>query len=286
METKTLNDVFNTWYNNGGFFSVLKQSHNLPFLVNSQELDMIYHGGRSGGKITSPFIDRMMESFPNDYKTKIVESVYSVFGTNWGKLWETLSLEYNPIENYRMTETEEKNDTTTRTPDITESETRTPNVTETRSKTTTPGISETETQTRTPDLSKSMTSDNYQTDTDSKTYGFNSADPVNSGKETETESGTKTETESGTDTVTREVTRTGTDDEIETTGTTGTETTERNQSGTETTSGNGSRTLTRSGNIGVTTSQQMIQSERDLWMWNFYEKIFEDVDNYLVCPIY
>ena len=39
------------------------------------------------------------------------------------------------------------------------------------------------------------------------------------------------------------------------------------------------RKLTRSGNIGVTTSQQMIQSEIDLRQYNLYDQMMEDVDS-------
>ena len=47
------------------------------------------------------------------------------------------------------------------------------------------------------------------------------------------------------------------------------------------------RTLTRSGNIGVTTSQQMIQSERDLYLWNFFYKVvFPSVDKTLTIATY
>lgn len=55
-----------------------------------------------------------------------------------------------------------------------------------------------------------------------------------------------------------------------------------------TTSGENStdRTLTRSGNIGVTTSQQMIESERNLWMWNFFDTVFADIDKVLTLGIY
>lgn len=38
------------------------------------------------------------------------------------------------------------------------------------------------------------------------------------------------------------------------------------------------RKLTRSGNIGVTTSQQMLQSEIELRQWKFYEMIMNDID--------
>lgn len=61
--------------------------------------------------------------------------------------------------------------------------------------------------------------------------------------------------------------------------------------GSNTTTGTDTETrnyeLTRSGNIGVTTSQQMIESERNLWVWNFFEKVvFPDVNRVLTIPIY
>ena len=44
--------------------------------------------------------------------------------------------------------------------------------------------------------------------------------------------------------------------------------------------------LTRSGNIGVTTSQQMLESELKLRQWNFIDQIMEDVDSILCLKIY
>ena len=47
------------------------------------------------------------------------------------------------------------------------------------------------------------------------------------------------------------------------------------------------RTLTRSGNIGVTTSQQMLQSEIDLRKWSYYDNLLVDLDNTMsVCYHY
>lgn len=46
------------------------------------------------------------------------------------------------------------------------------------------------------------------------------------------------------------------------------------------------RTLTRSGNIGVTTSQQMAQSEIELRKWLYYQSVFNDIDNILTLSIY
>lgn len=47
------------------------------------------------------------------------------------------------------------------------------------------------------------------------------------------------------------------------------------------------RELTRSGNIGVTTSQQMLESEIALWKWNFIQDvIYKDLDDLLTLNIY
>ena len=55
----------------------------------------------------------------------------------------------------------------------------------------------------------------------------------------------------------------------------------------ETINRTGTRTLTRKGNIGVTTSQQMIQSSIDLYSKsNFIDIIFKDVDSVLCLSIY
>ena len=45
--------------------------------------------------------------------------------------------------------------------------------------------------------------------------------------------------------------------------------------------------LTRSGNIGVTTSQEMIESERKLWLWDFFDNIvYPDIDKILTIQTY
>lgn len=54
----------------------------------------------------------------------------------------------------------------------------------------------------------------------------------------------------------------------------------------ETETETGTRGLTRSGNIGVTTSQQMVESELKLREYNVYEKIMSDIDKELALAIY
>ena len=49
---------------------------------------------------------------------------------------------------------------------------------------------------------------------------------------------------------------------------------------------NNKRNLTRKGNIGVTTSQQMMESEIELRQYNFIEQMFEDIDSLLTLSVY
>ena len=46
------------------------------------------------------------------------------------------------------------------------------------------------------------------------------------------------------------------------------------------------RELTRKGNIGVTTTQQMINSELELREYNLIEVIYSDIDSILTLKIY
>lgn len=107
---------------------------------------------------------------------------------------------------------------------------------------------------------------------------------LNTGTQTEADTGTQTQHNTGTqteaDTGTQTQLNTGTQTEADT----GTQKSE--DSGTDTSTRN--YQLTRSGNIGVTTSQQMIESERNLWReWDFFREIvYPDIDRVLTIEIY
>lgn len=68
------------------------------------------------------------------------------------------------------------------------------------------------------------------------------------------------------------------------------ETTTDSQSGTSTRTDNLAhsldRILTRSGNIGVTTSQQMLQSELEIRVYDFMQSVYADIDKVLTIPVY
>lgn len=250
----------------GGIFSVL-QSLDPPWATEdiALQLDIAYYGNVSGGKGVSPLIDRLLTA--SKLTTLDMATLAGVLmATNkerWAREWATRSAEYDPIENYRMTEEMTDDETVTeygrthtRTDNLAHTETRTDNLT------------------RTID-NQEITTPNLTSTSQQATRGFNSSSDVNTDKETATSTGTNRVDTDGTEHNTGTQGTTGSNTGTQTDADTGTDTSTRNY------------TLTRSGNIGVTTSQQMLQSERDLWMWSyFYDVVFPDVDELLTVPLY
>lgn len=127
------------------------------------------------------------------------------------------------------------------------------------------------THTRTDNISHTKTGTDTDTPNETDTnensvYGFNSSNSVPTGGGTVRRTGTKQTTYNTTDADSGTVTDadTGTDRET------------RNYE------------LTRAGNIGVTSSQQLIESEIKLWsLWDIFENVvFPGLDKLLVLPIY
>ena len=285
-----LREAFPDWTTN----TIFDHIQNPPWPSNATaSLNLEYFGNRSGGKIVSPLVDYLCDGQPltTPKIAMLATDISNMFKANWTKQYATLSAQYNPIQNYDMTETlsndvktVEYGHTNIRTDDLTH--TRTDDLTHTQTDdltiTRTDDLTHTKngTETQTPDLTDS---------TDNAVYGFNSSDAVPTGQQQRTSTGTNeteydlTDTDSGTVTTTDSGTVTNTDEGTVTNTEEGTVTDA--ESGTDT--HRHSYTLTRSGNIGVTTSQQMIEAERDLWMWNFFrDVVFPDVDKVLTIKIY
>lgn len=297
-------DIFPNWYLTGAIFTQLSKVPNYTPPWGDDEsylLDIEYIGNRSGYKYVSPLLSKvtsdLQESLP-----KIAGMIVSVYGEKWEKLKATLEFEYNPIENYSMVETGENDITTyeygktvTRTDSLIHAHsgsdtqipdtllTQTDNLKESHkgSDETAPNIVET----MTPDVT--VNSNNSQ-------YGFNSSTAVPVAEQMNKTTGSTSQSRTGTETITYDSSRENTGTQtIQNSGNTKMEyDSSFKDSGTQTFADGGKDihtrdyTLKRSGNIGVTTSQQMIQSERDLWMWNLYTTIFQDLDAVLTLPIY
>lgn len=129
---------------------------------------------------------------------------------------------------------------------------------------------------------ESGTTGDTTTHTGTDTMTFNNVKDQKTGTETTTRAGTETETETGTDTMVQSGTETRTYNNV-TDAETGTQEVDRTGTDSET----HNYTLTRSGNIGVTTTQQMIQQQRELLLYDFLnEVIFPDIDRELTLSVY
>lgn len=286
MKTTKLIDAFGDVLTDGGLFSVLN-TLNVPWKndVTANTLDLEYFYNISGQKSISPLLRRFLNgatTITTAQKTTLANVLYDMYIKQWNKEYATLNLEYNPISNYDMTENETPAEIT-RT--ITPAETTT---TETPAETTDTETPAETTRTISP-AETTNTIKPAKTVSENEVSGFNSSSYVDDTKTTVTGdandkgSDVFTVNTSGSDSL--DVDTAGTlKHEVDTAGNTKIEV---DTAGSEVITVQNERTLTRSGNIGVTTSQQMIQSERELWLWNFFfEIVFPDIDEILTLAIY
>lgn len=275
METINLNkiiDVYSNYTTDGGVFSPMS---NAPWAdtMSGTNLDILYLDGHSGERYCSNFINHRLNdsdvlSFDN--RTLIANILLAMFGIQWTRLWATMKpVDYDPLTNYKMEENVEGTESSTRTPDLTKGDTGTVQTTGQDKRT--PNLTKTNTGTVNNEGSGTNTNQNG-------IWGFNSSEAVPSdmsdGRATNenTTTGNLSETQTGTDTTDR----------------TNTDTYNRSytETGTDTTAGTSSRKLTRTGNIGTNTFQNLLQQERNIWMYDFFEQVFKDVDSVLTIPIY
>lgn len=240
--------------------------------MTGSQTDILYFGTHSGERFSSKIIVKRIGvggSLAYEDRKAIASLVFAMFRTQWGRLWATMNPTYDPFTNYKMEETVEGTESSTRTPDLTRGDTGT--------------VQSTGQDKRTPDLSRKGTGtvkdDGSATNNNQNgIWGFNSSTSVPSdmsdGTATNENTTTRdlTETETGTDTTDR----------------TNTDTYNRSytETGTDTTAGTSSRKLTRTGNIGTNTFQNLLQQERNIWSYDYFEQIFKDVDSVLTIPIY
>lgn len=275
METINLNkmiDVYSNYPTDGGVFSPMVSA---PWVdtMSGTNLDIAYLDGHSGERYCSNFINHRLNDsnvLSSDNRTLIANILWAMFGIQWTRLWATMKpVDYDPLTNYQMKETMEGTENSTRTPDLTKGDTGT--------------VQTTGQDKRTPNLTRNGTgtvNDNGSATNTNQNgiWGFNSSTSVPSdmsdGTATNENTTTRdlTETETGTDTTDR----------------TNTDTYNRSytETGTDTTAGTSSRKLTRTGNIGTNTFQNLLQQERNIWMYDFFEQVFKDVDSVITIPIY
>ena len=241
-------------------------------------LDLLYKN-HSGNKEASPLA---IDLTSNVYFARAIQAVIcQTYGRQWVALWNAFKAEYNPINNYDMIE-QMTNDITsilygkTETKSFTDRETDFIN-----GKTETKSFLQRETS-KTPlgkTTQKSVSGFNsgslVPVESTSENY-IGSAEKISeTGMETLSNSGTDKNLEKGSESLANSGTDKTQEKGSETFGSSGTDTHTRNY------------TLTRSGNIGVTTSQQMLESEVALRAFTiFRDVVIPNVDELFTIPIY
>lgn len=259
---------------------------------------------RSRKKILSSYIAE--EKADNDTDLDdYAGDLLTLYGDKWAHLWELFLMDYNPIENYNMIESGSDINTKTGSLDRSGAITRTGSLDRSGAitKSGTESVSDDitysgkEANTRTGNIEDTGAKADNQTDQDNKIYGYNSSVGVDSDSNTQQASHKNTQTFNSVKDETTFTDRTDSRD-ITTTFTNRADTDSRkdtynNIADTDTRKelynnikDTGSHSLTRSGNIGVTTTQQMAESEIEYRRHLYFEMVFADIDKLLTLPIY
>lgn len=234
--------------------------------------------------------------YPDPYFFKQFVGIWSQSRlTIWSKLWDTTQYEYNPIHNYDRTEernyqymtVEDETHNGTRDDTLNKTATVLENVDEntTENVTDDTGVTGTDTANKTSDTT-GTTTDTTSGTVEEEVSAFNALTYQPEKKTTTNNNYTSNVTGH----VDNDETSTTKRDTVETRDTEGTRTVGRDVTDTEQvadnekTSGKIDKTTTHTyseklrayGNIGVTTTQQMIESERELVKFNLYEYIAEE----------
>lgn len=268
----------------------------------SDFVDQPYYA-RSGEKYVSPYLRGLVakclnrdvddlsvldeEYIPENVINweKLSQSVFIDFNNRYGKSVLKMAQayfgeSYNPLENYRMEQVETPNITREKTGEA--EETENPNISKSLSRSTSKNESG-----ETSEFGDNAESTKVKNSTEKheSVYGFNSEDsvPVSDGDSESTTEGKDTDNAS---TYNRNSATSGSGSESESVSETESGSRRKAGSSTETETETGTRVLTRSGNIGITTSQQMLESELQLRKFDFMEYLFKCFDEMLVCACY
>lgn len=228
----------------------------------------------SGDKYISPYIERLLKLKESgtiqDINPVLCVNIVNTYKDKWNKIYDALiDSDYNPLENYDMTQVETPNIIKDKSSSFSSSKT------ETSSRSGTRNDSSTENE---DNNSKIKTTSKGDSSTD--VYGFNSVNPSPS---SENDANTEVVVEGDKNDNYKTITRSGNNTESESHNSTDTVSDTGHDVETET----GTRGLTRHGNIGVTTSQQMLESEIELRNKNnFYKMVLNDVSSILCLSVY
>lgn len=297
MKRITLNQTIPGWTSAGIFHYLNALAVPWDGDITDTSLDLDYHGGHSGRKRITPLVETLLESDGTLDATSInmlAVTALALFGVRWTKMYEQLSIEYNPIHNYDMTESETTSGSGSGSENHTGADTRTishgtmNSGQDTRTNTGTQTSAQTGTQ---GTVDQTATNTTGSSNTDDGIAGFNSTtyqkdrNSVSGSTAASNASSNSTRTDNLQDQRTDNLTETTTHGHN--ISETGSDALQHGESIARSESSSGSRSMTRSGNIGVTTTAMMLEQERTLWAWNFFRNVvYPDLDSLLTLQTY
>lgn len=209
---QTLNNAYPEWYDDGGVFSSLVDA---PWAsdVSSASVDIAYHGEHSGMKFCAPLLYHFMDDvgvLTTEGKAAVARAIMARYGKKWSHLWELYSIEYSPLDSYKIVESRHRELERTDSVD----ETRTTNMVDTQIH---PQKTVEKESLRTPNLEEERVLDEDSTSdsTDTRTANLSETKTID---DEESRSGTKTKTPNTTETKTVEEDTTDANTRVETPG--------------------------------------------------------------------
>lgn len=92
-------------------FTRIMTAHEVPWnedeSITGALLDFEYINNQSGDKIVSPAVEKALSSgqLSDTSFNTLCDVAWMMYNKRWARLWEILTAEFNPIENYSMTDT-------------------------------------------------------------------------------------------------------------------------------------------------------------------------------------
>ena len=247
-----IKDALNTYAIDGSIFQYLP----MYGTATPQQMGIAYVLRHSGKKIAAETLREFCDSdghITTEGKQTIGAIITTMFKENWDRIYEALITEYNPLENYNMVESGQ---------DIDKMEYGQETYQHQHGARSGSDIIGSQSGTNTQGA-QNNTSEDEVSAFNSSSYQDSNKNTSNLGSRSDSWSSTNRSDSHTESAYTDTDTRTAQDDK-----------TTRDHA------------LTRTGNIGVTTSQQMLESEFNVRAYRFFEHIFEDIDSVIALRVY
>ena len=284
-----ISEVFDKWMLGQGIFDKIMSLAVMPWSddsnITAEILDIEYFGNRSGSKFCSPLVKYFIDDdgiVPATAREMIAKIIIAKYLKPWQRLWLTNVVAYSPINNYDVTETRNL----ARSSSEGDVESYSANSSSSSSS------SNSREDVTSKETSEEISSGTGETVTHGKTaehntsrFGFNTIqDPVPTDRVNSEEGGTtKTDTEVDTTyNITEESSLNSESSGSYSSSASDAGSLSKNKVG----AGEEIENLHRVGNIGVTTNQKLISEERNLWIWNYFDDIFKDIDREITLAIF